>query len=179
MQSENNVYWWRVPACVKLQKAVRQVTVVVISNRAWWQNSQQPEDNCFLTTAPVHTHTHTHTHTRKHSHLCSVVSSPFCQHLHRFRHTQTHKEYSQFVSLSSPARTPLPISLIHDPAASELVLSNSSSSPPSLSLCRSLTWSDFSCILAILTGGCGGIPSWQFYSTHYKWLNGIHAGPAG
>jgi len=126
-----------------------------------------------------YTHTRTHTHTRKHSHLCSVVSSPFCQHLHRFRHTQTHKEYSQFVSLSSPARTPLPISLIHDPAASELVLSNSSSSPPSLSLCRSLTWSDFSCILAILTGGCGGIPSWQFYSTHYKWLNGIHAGPAG
>lgn len=34
MQSENNVYWWRAFACVKLRDAVHQVTAVVISSRA-------------------------------------------------------------------------------------------------------------------------------------------------
>ena len=50
MQSENNVYWWRAFACVKLREAVHQVTAVVISSWAPGCNR-----------LPHFTHTHTHT----------------------------------------------------------------------------------------------------------------------
>lgn len=39
MQCENDVYWWRVAGFVRAGEAVHQVTVVVISSRAWRQNS--------------------------------------------------------------------------------------------------------------------------------------------
>ena len=86
MQSENNVYWWRAFACVKLREAVHQVTAVVISSWAPGCNR-----------LPHFTHTHTHTHpsgTISHTHsspcylfmiLLRPSSVTTCRLLHHMR----------------------------------------------------------------------------------------------
>lgn len=67
MQSENNVYWWRVSECVKLWEAVHQVTVVVNSN-----GERRPK----LPTLP-NTQTHSSLHNFKLTHSYHTLVNTF------------------------------------------------------------------------------------------------------
>lgn len=71
MQSENNVYWWRVSECVKLHEelSIRSLWSSLATVRSTEHSPAPRIQQCFLVTTLAYTH--------KHTHLCTAVSSHF------------------------------------------------------------------------------------------------------